>query len=161
MSEQPLTLTHGHIQLGAAAPPGETMSEQTLTLSIPPSIFRMLQDRAEVRKRTVQEEIREILVTAVPESTDLSANLQEAISSLSVLRDDELWRAARSHLAEEDSAELEDLHHKRESEGLSQAESQTLASLMWRYERAMLVRAQAAALLHQRGHDVSCLVTAP
>jgi DNA-binding helix-hairpin-helix protein with protein kinase domain len=137
------------------------MSEQTLTLTLPSSIVRMLQDRAEKTKRTVQDEIKEILVTAVPSATELSADLQEAISSLSVLRDDELWRAARSHLAEEDSAALEALHDKqREREELSEAERQTLASLMRRYERAMLVRAQAAALLHQRGHDVSCLVAA-
>jgi DNA-binding helix-hairpin-helix protein with protein kinase domain len=138
---------------------GETMSEHTLTLTLPATIYQMLKDRAEGSKRTVEDEIKEILVTAVPEAAELSADLQEAISSLSAMRDDELWRAARSQLTLEDAAELEALHDKqREREELSEAERQRLTALMYQYERSMLTRAQAAALLRQRGHDISSLV---
>jgi hypothetical protein len=53
---------------------------------------------------------------------------------------------------------METLHIKRQSEGLSAVEEQTLSGLVFRYERSMLVRAQAAALLKARGHDVSSLL---
>jgi hypothetical protein len=91
---------------------------------------------------------------------DLPADLTEAISPLALLDDAELWRAARSRLADETAAQLEDLHLKRQRDGLTPAEEQTLAGLVRQYERVMLVRAQAAALLKQRGHDVTELLAA-
>jgi hypothetical protein len=82
----------------------------------------------------------------------LPADLQEAISSLSVLSDDELWKAARNHLTAEETSELQALHDKqRQREELSESEKQRRMTLMHQYERSMLIRAQAAALLHQRG----------
>jgi hypothetical protein len=56
---------------------------------------------------------------------------------------------------------LEELHLKRQREGLTEGEEQTAAALLRQYERALLVRAQAAALLHQRGHKVEELLTPP
>ncbi|MGH2593985.1 MAG: hypothetical protein ACRDGG_10775, partial [Anaerolineae bacterium] len=72
-----------------------------------------------------------------------------------LLDDEALWRAARSLLPAQTAAQLEDLHLKRQREGLSEPETQTLAGLVRQYERAMLIRAQATALLKQRGHDIS------
>jgi len=86
---------------------------------------------------------------------ELPADLNEAISPLTLLDDQALWRAARSHLPAEAAAQMENLHLKRQREGLTEAEVQMLAGLVRQYERMMLVRAQAAALLKQRGHDVS------
>ena len=79
------------------------------------------------------------------------------MDDLELLDDDALWRAARTRLDFEQSTQKEALHIKRQSEGLSAVEEQTLSVLVFRYERSMLVRAQAAALLKARGHDVSSL----
>jgi plasmid stability protein len=136
------------------------MAEQTLTLTLPEVLYHHLRDRAAGSNRTVEDEIMEILTTAVPVAGELPAELEKAISPLSVLDDEALWRAARTRLGSEDAARLEELHEKREREGLSAAESDTLAGLVRQYERALLVRAQAAALLKQRGHDVSVLLGA-
>ena len=73
--------------------------------------------------------------------------------------DAELWQAARTRLSEEASAQLEDLHFKRQREGLSESEARMLAELVGHYERSMLIRARAAALLKLRGHDLSGLAT--
>jgi len=91
----------------------------------------------------------------VPVADELPADLAEAISPLALLDDQALWRAARSHLPLEAATQTEALHFKRQREGLTEAESYTIAGLVRQYERAMLVRAQAAALLKERGHDVS------
>ena len=101
-----------------------------------------------------------MVTTAVPVADDLPADLSEAISPLSLLDDAALWRAARSRLASETAAQLEALHLKRQRDGLTATEEQILAGLVRQYERVMLVRAQAAALLKQRGQDVSELLTA-
>lgn len=134
------------------------MNVQPVTLQLPSVLYHHLKRRAEQARRSVEDELIEVVATAVPVGDELPADLSEAISPLSLLGNDDLWRAARSHLSTEASAQLEGLHLKRQSEGLTESEEQTLASLVRQYERAMLVRAQAAALLKQHGHDVSVLV---
>jgi len=47
------------------------------------------------------------------------------------------------------------LHLKRQREGLTATEAAEAAGLTRQYERVMLVRARAAALLRERGHDVT------
>jgi hypothetical protein len=97
----------------------------------------------------------------VPIANQLSADLEAAISPLGLLDDEALWRAARSTFPPDAARQLEELHLKRQYEGLTEAEAQTTAALVQQYERAMLVRAQAATLLKHRGHDVSGLLTVP
>ena len=79
------------------------------------------------------------------------------MSRLDDLDDAALWQAARSRLSAEKSAQLELLHFKRQREGLSETEARTLAELVQQYERAMLIRARAVAILKLRGHDLSGL----
>ena len=62
-----------------------------------------------------------------------------------------------SRLSAEKSAQLEFLHFKRQREGLSETEARTLGELVQQYERAMLIRARAVAILKLRGHDLSGL----
>jgi hypothetical protein len=88
---------------------------------------------------------------------DLADDLAQVVASLRFLDDAALWRAARNRLPATVSAEIEALHLKRQSEGLTASEVQTLALLMHQYEQTMLVRAEAAFLLKQRGFDISIL----
>lgn len=88
----------------------------------------------------------------------LPADMAETIAALHLLGDEDLWRAATQRLASEKADEIEALHLKRQSEGLSASEIDALATLMKAYTRIMLVRSRSAALLKQRGHDVSCLL---
>ena len=137
------------------------MTVQTVTVNLPGPLYNRLKHRAEQTHRTVEVELVEAVTTALPETEELPSDLAEAIAPLALLDDDALWRAARSHLALEAAAQLEELHLKRQREGLTETETQTLAGLVRQYERAMLVRAQAAALLKQRGHDVTPLRVEP
>ena len=66
-----------------------------------------------------------------------------------------LWQAARTTMTAEQRERLETLHDKQQCEGLTpdeQAEEEALLSL---YRETLLVKAQAAVLLKQRGYDVS------
>jgi plasmid stability protein len=134
------------------------MTTQTLTLNLPEPLYQRLEERARQTHRSVEDTALEVLTTAVPVAEDLSPDLAEAISPLSVLDDTALWQAARSRFPTEAAQQLEALHRKRQREGLTEAEAQTVAALVRHYERSMLVRAQAASLLKQRGHDVSSLL---
>jgi len=135
------------------------MTVQVVTLHVPSPLYEQLKRRAAQAQRTVEAELLDVVATAVPVGDDLPADLAEALSPLALLDDAALWRAARSQLAEEAVAEIEDLHFKRQQEELNDAEAETLRGLVRQYERTMLVRAQAAALLKARGHDVSLLLT--
>jgi hypothetical protein len=106
----------------------------------------------------VEAELLEVVASAVPVADDLPVDLAQAISPLALLDDEALWRAARSHFPAEAVAQMEQLHLKRQREGLTGSEAETLAGLVRHYERAMLVRAQAAALLKERGYDVAELL---
>jgi plasmid stability protein len=131
------------------------MTSQSVTLNLPGPLYDRLKRRAEQSHRTVEAELLEVVASAVPVADDLPVELAEAISPLALLDDETLWRAARSHLPTEAAERMECLHLKRQKEGLTEIETQTLAGLVRQYERAMLVRAQAMALLKERGHDVS------
>jgi plasmid stability protein len=138
-----------------------TMTVQSLTLNVPEALYHRLKRRAEQTHRPVEDEALDVLAAGVPVADELPPDLVEAISPLALLDDEALERAAGSRLAAEAAAQMEELHLKRQRQGLTDAEAQTLAALVRQYERAMLVRAQAAALLHQRGHDVTPLLTPP
>lgn len=134
------------------------MTMQTLTLQVPEILFTRLQQRAQQANRTVEAETLDLLATAVPVAEELPADLEQALTSLGSLEDEALRRAAQNGLAVEAAEELEALHFKRQREGLTEAETQRQADLVRQYKRTMLVRARAAVLLRQRGHDVSNLV---
>ena len=131
------------------------MAVHSLTLSLPGSLYERLIRRAERTHRPVEVELLEAVATGMSVDEDLPAELAQAVSALPLLDDVALWRAAQSSLPSEVATRIEDLHLKRQFEGLSPNETQVLATLMRRYEQTVLVRAQATLLLKQRGHDVS------
>lgn len=139
---------------------GTPMATQTLTLKVPDPLYARIRHRAEKANRTVEAELLDVLAAAVSGDGDLPPDLAEAIAALALLDDAALWQAARSGLDLTASSRMEELHRQRQSAGLTDGEESELRELVRRYERAMLVRARAAALLRQRGHDVSGL-TAP
>jgi plasmid stability protein len=137
------------------------MTTHAVTLNVPTPLYDRLKRRADQAKRPVEAEFLDVLTAAVPALDELPADLAEAVAPLSLLDDVSLWRAAHSSFAPDAAALLEELHDKQQCEGLTEAEAQTVAGLVKQYERAMLIRARAAAILMQRGHDVSQLLARP
>ncbi|MCX4247999.1 hypothetical protein [Paraliomyxa miuraensis] len=126
-------------------------------MSLPGPLYERLAQRAIRTHRTVEAELVEAVASVVEEPDELPADLAEAVDALHLLGDEELWRAARHGIAPEKASTIEELHLKRQREGLSVSEIEALATLMKEHTRIMLVRSRAAALLKQRGHDVSGL----
>lgn len=134
------------------------MPVQAVTVNLPGPLYERLARRATKTHRTIEAELVDAVATLPDEPDELPADLAEAISALHLLDDEELWRAARQSLAPEKAADIEELHLKRQKDGLSASEIESLATLMKEYTRIMLVRSRSAALLKQRGHDVSELL---
>jgi plasmid stability protein len=134
------------------------MAVQAVTVNLPGPLYERLARRATKAHRTVEAELVDAAATLADEPDELPADMAEAIAALHLLGDEELWRAARQSLAPEKAADIEELHLKRQREGLSAPETEALATLMREYTRIMLVRSRAAAVLKQRGHDVTSLL---
>ena len=134
------------------------MSTEPLTIHIPFPLYQYLKQRAEEAQRSIEEETLQVLATVVPAEEALPPDLAAAMDSLEAFDDAALWEAARQRLPQEAGVRLQELHARKGQGGLSGAESQQLADLVRQYERTMLVRARAAAVLKGRGHDVSDLL---
>ena len=118
------------------------------------------QRRAERAQRSLEAELLEAVASIAAEEEESSREVAEAVAALELLNDAELWRAARNSLGEADRTRLEALNLKQQSENLTPAEQENLERLLLQYDRAVLLRAEAARLLKERGHDVSGLLTA-
>lgn len=138
-----------------------TMSAQAVTLHLPGSLYDQFKERAKRARRSLEAELLKAVEAAGVESETLPPQLAQAVNELPELSDEALWRVARDHLPREACRELEALNHKQQREGLSSAEEETLDRLVEAYERFLLLRAEAAGLLQERGHDISSLVGNP
>lgn len=74
------------------------------------------------------------------------------------LDDEKLWQSARRHLSKKSTTQLQSLNYKRQREGLTEAEALKSNALLKEYEQIILIRAQAAKLLKERGYDIAPLL---
>jgi len=95
----------------------------------------------------------------VADEEKLSQDVAKAFDDLELLNDQELWRAAQNRLPNDTRSELEALNLKQQIERLTPVEHAALEQLVHQYDQAVLLRAEAARLLKERGHDVSKLLT--
>ena len=135
------------------------MTAHAITLHLPETLYERFRQRAEWSRRSLETELLEAVASAVPAEAELSPELIRAVEALEGLADEELWLLARKAMSPEASQELEALHLKQRDEGLSQDEDAARARLIQEYEQTMLIRAQAAKLLKDRGHDISILLS--
>jgi hypothetical protein len=85
----------------------------------------------------------------------LPTELERTLAALTAADDAALWDAARTKMDPRAAERLAALNRKQQRDGLRAAEEAERDQLVTEYERVMLVRAQAAALLKERGHDIT------
>ena len=134
------------------------MAAHAVTLQLPAPLYDLFRGRAEQAHRSLEAELLNAVATVATEEEELSSDLARVIADLALLTDEELWRAAPNRLSDDAKTQLEALNSKQQREGLTPAEKETLEQLVHQYDRAVLVRAEAARLLKERGHDVSKLL---
>ena|SRR5579883_2376549 len=103
----------------------------------------------------MSELLAETVAAAAPGAEGTPEKMRGALAQMAYLNDAALWQAARATMTPEQRARLATLHEQRQHGPLppdEEAEGQALLAL---YRETVLVRAQAAVLLKQRGYDVS------
>ncbi len=130
-----------------------------ITLDLPNRLYEHYFNRAQGSRRRVEAELLDVVAAAASDEDELPPDLQEALEELTSFGDEKLWEVARQRLPAETSAELEGLNFKQQDQGLDAAEKVRVQTLLHKYEKTMLLRAEAASLLTRRGHDVSVLLT--
>lgn len=133
------------------------MSEQAVTLTIPEVVYNKIRQAAEKKDRPVADVMMEVISAAAP-TIDMPINqLRASLTQMTYLNDAALWQASRTTIAESEQTRMELLHHKQQHSSLSNNERTELDDLEKLYRDTILVRAQAAVLLKQRGYDISDL----
>jgi uncharacterized membrane protein YcfT len=133
------------------------MSVQTVTLSLPEPVYEQIRRAAERIQRPVHEVMAEVVAAVAPVADTATAKMRSVLAQMVYLNDAALWQAARSTIPKEQRERLEALHDKQQRQGLTNEERFEEQALLALYDETILVRAQAAVLLKQRGYDVSDL----
>lgn len=131
------------------------MNMHPITLNLPERLYRRLQYTAQAMKKPFDEVlVRAVEVGSPPIWDDVPAVFQADLAALDRLDDDSLWRLARGRQLEDEMPRYEELLDKNANETITPAERSELTELREAADRFMLIKAQAAALLHWRGHTL-------
>lgn len=133
------------------------MNLQPLTLHLPNTTYQRLVELATQSERPVAEETVHLLNAAIANNTARLSDINARLEQLSLLTDEELWKAATSKASEEDNDLMQTLLEKRQREGLTSHEIEQLQTLSDYFTQIMMVRAKSAVILANRGHDISPL----
>ncbi len=129
---------------------------QSVTVQLPDSLYQRMRRRARERNRSVEDEVAEVVERAFAE--DVSPATADLLAQLPHLTDQDLWQAARMRVPADKAERMQELIWKEQAEGLTVAEQDEATQLQQYARRIMLVRGEAAALLAERGYDVSELI---
>jgi hypothetical protein len=132
----------------------------SVTINLPDNVYKRIKQASKRSARPMDELIVEAISAAAPTLgvDETSQQLRSALTQMAYLNDAALWQAARSTLTVEQRERLEALHHRRQRhDSLSTTEESEMAALETLYRDTILIRAQAAVLLKQRGYDVADL----
>jgi plasmid stability protein len=130
------------------------VSLQTINLPLPSLVYKRAQQRAAKRQHSIEDELAEVVTQALAvddEFVGLPLDLAEEVKQLAFLDEQYLWVVAKRTITEKQSERMEALIHKLHREGLTQSEQQEIQQLQQLAHRVMLLRAEAAILLKQRG----------
>ncbi len=133
---------------------------QTLELTLTNELYQQVKQRAVQTNRTVQAEVIaavEALLATDNLAVELPPTLAEEIAQLPFLDNDHLWQAARQVAPAEKNKRMQALVLKQQAEGLTATEQEEAQQLQFYAHRLMLIRAEAAVLLQQRGFNISTL----
>ena len=131
------------------------MTIQAVTLNLPKIVYEQIRQAAEKAQRPVDQVLVEAVVAVAPVMDIASEGLRTALAQMAYLNDAALWQAARATVSAEQRDRLEVLHHQQQRQGLTAEEQTEEQALLALYRETLLIRAQAAVLLKQRGYDVS------
>src|SRR5687768_15694593 len=133
------------------------MSVHEITLTLPDALYEQIKHVAERLRKPINVVLAEALAAVAPVIDTAPEKMRSALAHLAYLNDAALWQAARGSMTPAQRERLDTLHNKQQQEGLTAEEQSEEEALLSLYRETILVRAQAAVLLKQRGYDVTDL----
>lgn len=127
------------------------MSNSTVTLNLPASLYAKLQQVARQQRRPVEVLMLDSLSLLFEEPSEIVALKPEMLYAFS---DEQLWALVYRRLALPQESRLEELAAKGRAASLSQSEVEEQGLLITAFDHYVLLRSQALVILKQRGHDV-------
>jgi hypothetical protein len=132
------------------------MAVHAVTINLPDTVYEQIRQAAEKAQRPIDDVLTEAVAAVVPVMDTPAGPLRAALAQLAYCNDAALWQVARATMPVVQRERLEALHDKQQSGVPLTAEERTEEQdLLTLYRETLLVRAQAAVLLKQRGYDVS------
>jgi hypothetical protein len=133
----------------------KTLMTATVTLQIPDLIYQRLVNTANATGRSLEEVMLHALkVGSPPDWDNVPDEFQADLAALDRLENEALWKIASAQKTSEEMARYNELLDRNQNGNLTSAEQLELMELRSHSDRFMLRKAQAAALLHWRGHHV-------
>lgn len=137
------------------------MSTAMVSIQLPDTLFRKLKRAADLTHRPVEEIAATSLEAAFPTAPDLPADVADELAAMQVFSDAALQAAVEPSMSRTEQRRLEQLNAAAGERSLTAAEGKEQQALIAAYQRSVLRRAKAMALLAQRGHDLSEFLHVP
>ena len=131
------------------------MAVQEVTLNLPEAVYEQIRRAAEQAQRPVNDLLVEAVVAAAPAGQAVAGTMRAALAQMAYLNDAALWQAARATMPVTQRERLESLHVQQQRGPLTAEEAAEEQALLQLYRDTILVRAQAAVLLQQRGYNIA------
>jgi len=129
----------------------------SVTVPVPSSVYRLAQKTSQAVSRSVEQILADVIAAASPLTEDLPPALQAELDDLAPMRDDDLWKIARSVFPTGQRRKYDRLLEKNSVSKLTPTEREQLQDLRLESERLMLRKAHAYALMKWRGHTLPAL----
>jgi hypothetical protein len=131
------------------------MTLRTVTMQLPENLYLRLQQTAQATKQSFEAILLRALQVGSPPTWDTApAEFQVDLAALDRLDDAALWSVARYHPSTAQTDRYQQLVDQNANDRLSPQEQAELSRLRAEFDRDMLRKAHAAALLQWRGHQI-------
>jgi hypothetical protein len=131
------------------------MTARTITMQLPENLYLRLQQTAQATQQSFETILlRALQVGSPPAWESAPAEFQVDLAALDRLDDTALWRIARIRVTATRMDRYQTLLDKNANSTLSFEEQAELTQLRLEFDRQMLQKAHAAALLQWRGHPL-------
>jgi len=134
---------------------GKEMNEQTITVTLPNSVYERIRTTALAASMTSEEVIKQSVSLLLPAfESDIPPNIRLNFTKLPLLNDIQLWKTANSIMNNSHQLRLEELAELQKYRSLTKSEQSELNNLMNEAHQIMLCKAEARRILAQRGHII-------
>lgn len=128
---------------------------KTLTVAVSDHLYASLTAASRRTKRPINDIVVETISAIAPVTAREEGALRQSLAEMALLNDAALWRAARATMTDGQRERMAAIHEMAQESGLTLSEQTEEDALLRLYRETLLVRAQAAVLLANRGYDVA------